>query len=382
MNLSPNVNVYNLHVVNGYRINYFEFSQIDPTMAQTICCDNEKIPKENTLCQENLSEQTVELLGEHETQVSENGEADLNRLRVDCTKNPGHTNFIPAEAFTLQHLPEVLGFCSIVIVVCGVWSIMASTVDRNVVKLPSLTSQNTKFIRPRKLTPDEPPLKLNIVQGSRQFPVCLRLGENENGDRISMRHLAEAITCETGLRPCDQKYYYKNLSWENPDMGPWSPALRDMGLKNGDKVHLVNFQHSYPDWKEISTLDDIEKENSACTKELHMLFYKLHGINESFVDGCNQTVAFNLLKENFDKLKSKFLEQIQVLNSIVFDHRNAVGQARRRKLLDHIQRQIDQCTEISSTIFHKFAQANYLANVGRIYPRDLGTRPAFNKWGI
>ncbi|KAK6980415.1 hypothetical protein BgiMline_021428 [Biomphalaria glabrata] len=112
---------------------------------------------------------------------------------------------------------------------------MANAVNRSIIKLPSLTSEHTQFIRPRKLVLDEPPLKLTIVHGRRQFPVCLKLAENENGDRISMRHLAEKITCETGLRPRDQKYYYKDLTWENPDMGPWSPALRDMGIKNGDK---------------------------------------------------------------------------------------------------------------------------------------------------
>ncbi|KAI8780342.1 hypothetical protein BgiBS90_019536 [Biomphalaria glabrata] len=47
------------------------------------------------------------LIGDHETQESEGGEADLHKYLVDCKKNPGHSQFIPVETFTLKHLPEV-----------------------------------------------------------------------------------------------------------------------------------------------------------------------------------------------------------------------------------------------------------------------------------
>ncbi|KAI8780377.1 hypothetical protein BgiBS90_019571 [Biomphalaria glabrata] len=44
--------------------------------------------------------------GDHETQESEGGEADLHKYLVGCEKNPGHSQFIPVETFTLKHLPE------------------------------------------------------------------------------------------------------------------------------------------------------------------------------------------------------------------------------------------------------------------------------------
>ncbi|KAK6975252.1 hypothetical protein BgiMline_021598 [Biomphalaria glabrata] len=48
------------------------------------------------------------LIGDHETQESEGGEADLHKYLVDCEKNPGHRQFIPVDTFTLKHLPEDL----------------------------------------------------------------------------------------------------------------------------------------------------------------------------------------------------------------------------------------------------------------------------------
>ncbi|KAI8780327.1 hypothetical protein BgiBS90_019521, partial [Biomphalaria glabrata] len=48
------------------------------------------------------------LIGNHETQESEGGEADLHKYLVGCKKNPGHRQFIPVETFTLKHLPEGL----------------------------------------------------------------------------------------------------------------------------------------------------------------------------------------------------------------------------------------------------------------------------------
>ncbi|KAI8780361.1 hypothetical protein BgiBS90_019555, partial [Biomphalaria glabrata] len=48
------------------------------------------------------------LIGDHETQESEGGEADLHKYLVGCEKNPGHSQFIPVDTFTLKHLPEGL----------------------------------------------------------------------------------------------------------------------------------------------------------------------------------------------------------------------------------------------------------------------------------
>ncbi|XP_055866371.1 uncharacterized protein LOC106061161 [Biomphalaria glabrata] len=48
------------------------------------------------------------LIGKHETQESEGGEADLHKHLVGCKKNPGHRQFIPVDTFNLKHLPEGL----------------------------------------------------------------------------------------------------------------------------------------------------------------------------------------------------------------------------------------------------------------------------------
>ncbi|XP_055894843.1 uncharacterized protein LOC129927769 isoform X1 [Biomphalaria glabrata] len=48
------------------------------------------------------------LIGDHETQESEGGEADLHKHLAHCKKNPGHKQFIPIDTFTLKHLPEDL----------------------------------------------------------------------------------------------------------------------------------------------------------------------------------------------------------------------------------------------------------------------------------
>ncbi|XP_055866388.1 uncharacterized protein LOC106077170 [Biomphalaria glabrata] len=49
-----------------------------------------------------------QLIGDHETQESEGGEADLHKYLVGCKKNPGHSQFIPVDTFTLKHLPKGL----------------------------------------------------------------------------------------------------------------------------------------------------------------------------------------------------------------------------------------------------------------------------------
>ncbi|KAI8797951.1 hypothetical protein BgiBS90_000254 [Biomphalaria glabrata] len=46
------------------------------------------------------------IIGNHETQESESGEADLHTYLVNCKKNPGHKQFIPVDTFAMKHLPE------------------------------------------------------------------------------------------------------------------------------------------------------------------------------------------------------------------------------------------------------------------------------------
>ncbi|XP_013086361.2 uncharacterized protein LOC106070910 [Biomphalaria glabrata] len=47
----------------------------------------------------------LNVIGNHETQESEGGEADLHRHRQHCPKNPSHSQFIPVDKFTLNDLP-------------------------------------------------------------------------------------------------------------------------------------------------------------------------------------------------------------------------------------------------------------------------------------
>ncbi|XP_055895041.1 uncharacterized protein LOC129927795 isoform X2 [Biomphalaria glabrata] len=71
------------------------------------CCSKGKQGEENNneLCNSE-DDCKYRIKGDHETQESEGGEADLQRHRGDCKKNPGHREFIPVHTFKLKHLPE------------------------------------------------------------------------------------------------------------------------------------------------------------------------------------------------------------------------------------------------------------------------------------
>ncbi|KAK6963996.1 hypothetical protein BgiMline_031191, partial [Biomphalaria glabrata] len=83
---------------------------------QTVLADFSSLGDENpdtyphhfTCDQSKVQSDDVEgpLIGDHETQESEGEEADLHKYLVGCKKNPGHSQFIPVDTFTLKHLPE------------------------------------------------------------------------------------------------------------------------------------------------------------------------------------------------------------------------------------------------------------------------------------
>ncbi|KAK3762281.1 hypothetical protein RRG08_037931 [Elysia crispata] len=143
--------------------------------------------------------------------------------------------------------------------------------------LPALNNECSQLIRPLEVAQNEPPLKLRICHGMREFPVTLRIADNENGARISMRHLAEVVLYETGIIPREQRYCFHGVTWKNPDLGPWSPGLRDLGLKNGDKVQLVAFHHAVPDWESVVALEALEKRFSKLASEIDDIFHRVHG---------------------------------------------------------------------------------------------------------
>ncbi|KAK6991313.1 STE20-like serine/threonine-protein kinase isoform X2, partial [Biomphalaria glabrata] len=46
------------------------------------------------------------IIGQHEHQITKNGETDLQMCKALCTKNPGHVNFIEIDKFGIDDLPE------------------------------------------------------------------------------------------------------------------------------------------------------------------------------------------------------------------------------------------------------------------------------------
>ncbi|XP_013086381.2 uncharacterized protein LOC106070937 isoform X1 [Biomphalaria glabrata] len=82
----------------------FDFNNVKmDTLNSTLKAD---VPKDE--CSTQSDEDGCQILGEHETQVLEDSEADLDLHKhyAGCTKNPGHEQFIPVDKFTIQHLPE------------------------------------------------------------------------------------------------------------------------------------------------------------------------------------------------------------------------------------------------------------------------------------
>ncbi|XP_005102174.1 uncharacterized protein LOC101862959 isoform X2 [Aplysia californica] len=56
--------------------------------------------------EENLYAFAREAGGPYETELWNGNEADLNKHKINCRKNPGHKKFIPAPLFGLKHLPQ------------------------------------------------------------------------------------------------------------------------------------------------------------------------------------------------------------------------------------------------------------------------------------
>ncbi|XP_055893622.1 uncharacterized protein LOC106079794 [Biomphalaria glabrata] len=81
-------------------------NSIDLSFPQETCGLND--PHNFTSDQSQVQSDDVEgpLIGDHETQESEGGEAALPTYFVRCKKNPGHKQFIPIDTFTLKHLPK------------------------------------------------------------------------------------------------------------------------------------------------------------------------------------------------------------------------------------------------------------------------------------
>uniref|UniRef100_A0A2C9LNY2 Uncharacterized protein n=1 Tax=Biomphalaria glabrata TaxID=6526 RepID=A0A2C9LNY2_BIOGL len=80
----------------------------DLCFPQVICGLNDPQNYTSDQSKVQLDEFEDPLIGDHETQESEGGEADLHKYLVGCKKNPGHRQFIPIDTFSKKHLPEGL----------------------------------------------------------------------------------------------------------------------------------------------------------------------------------------------------------------------------------------------------------------------------------
>ncbi|XP_055884234.1 uncharacterized protein LOC106073196 isoform X1 [Biomphalaria glabrata] len=86
-------------------------SQSDNTKKKTFIHDIENTTPEFVCELTGLSEikcvdNCPHIIGQHEHQITKNGETDLQMCKALCTKNPGHVNFMELDKFSLQHLPD------------------------------------------------------------------------------------------------------------------------------------------------------------------------------------------------------------------------------------------------------------------------------------
>ncbi|KAK6960829.1 RNA polymerase II-associated protein 3 [Biomphalaria glabrata] len=104
-----------------------------------------KVPGHMT--QETLDlKQQYSVYGKHECLMLEGTEGDLHLHYKNCTKNPGHTQFIPIRAFTLQHLPDEFRDEDL-------FQLIKATADLTVRISVNMVSPNRPEFRPKSTDP-------------------------------------------------------------------------------------------------------------------------------------------------------------------------------------------------------------------------------------
>jgi len=211
-------------------------------------------------------------------------------------------------------------------------------------------------------------LKLRGVFGRRVFTINLK---NESG--VTTADLAKDIECQTGVPPMKQTLTFKGIALSPPDVGEWAPRLDQLHLRDGDKVLIIAaLDQIYPDNKSVEELERVKPRVIKLDKEVTGLMTR----SDMMLRGCqgmgrgSAVVQMTRLRQAFEHLKTRLRDQTEVLNSLKFDHRNYICQARRRELVDHLQRQIDKCADMAEGIFQRLAISHCYSNVGRIYPTE------------
>ncbi|XP_055895249.1 uncharacterized protein LOC106074118 [Biomphalaria glabrata] len=149
------------------------------------------------------------LVGDHETQESEGGEAELHKYLAGCKKNPGHRQFIPIDKFTLKHLPEDLQDKDLY----EYTKVIADLTVRVDVKITS--SERPKFWPYPYLTTQ--PYPFYNMRGRRHFKtgsgkMCY-VNKFQSGEMIN-KDFAESKYTKCWCRKCQDSDTATNVWWE------------------------------------------------------------------------------------------------------------------------------------------------------------------------
>ncbi|BFZ20500.1 hypothetical protein BsWGS_23539 [Bradybaena similaris] len=216
---------------------------------------------------------------------------------------------------------------------------------------------------------------LNGIFGQQEFPLDI-----PNPASATVADLAQVVYTKTGIVPHRQRLVFKGIIFDPPDTDIWAPLLEDLNFRSGDKVEISRSARPLGEQDAVEELERINDVVHKFSSDVDDLVSKRDRVQQGYMEGGNQVMALTFLRRDFEYVKEQLQENIQVLNSLNFDHRNAVAEAKRRELVDLCQRQVDNCSDMSAYIFNKLAQAHYLSNVGKIYTHDFRTSPSRNKW--
>jgi len=190
---------------------------------------------------------------------------------------------------------------------------------------------------------------------------------------VTTRDLALDIERQTGVPPVKQRLTFKGIALAPPDVGEWAPRLDKLNLRNGDKVLvLASLADVFPDNLSVNELEKTKPRVTKLDKEVTALMYR----SDMMLRGCavygrGPVVSqMTRLRADFEHMKTDIRSQIEVLNSLSFDYRNYVCQAKRREIVDHLQRQADKCAGMAEAIFHRLAISHCYAGVGPTYPAE------------
>jgi len=212
--------------------------------------------------------------------------------------------------------------------------------------------------------------------GRRVFPLSL-----QNVTGVTTADLARQVECVTGVVPSKQKLVFKGIVLDPPDCGPWAARLDTLTLLPGDMVHLVApVDQLVADHKDTVTLEQGKVKVTQLDKQLSLLLARADGLLRGTIAFRGDPVmTLTKLRQDFESIQCVYREQTQILNGLTFDHRNCISQANRRHLVDHIERQMDKCTDLREGIFQRLALSHCMARQNRLYPTEARDVPAMGR---